>query len=164
MLVLCYSEGIMWLKLVDLLQDVGAPAAILVALVIAALLGYWTAMLRAILKEIRESKAQAQEDRKVAERRAQEDREANKVDLDRLFKAAERRAQEDREANKADLDRLFKAAERRTQEGHRAAEERAREDREANKADHDRLFELVSGLQGDVKVLLDRSDRPSNES
>ena len=208
MLVLCYAEGIMWLKLVDLLQDVGAPAAILVALVIAALLGYWTAMLRAILKEIRESKVQAQEDRKVAERRAQEDREANRVDLDRLFKAverraqedreaaerraqedreankveldrlfkaaerraqedreaAERRAQEDREANKADLDRLFKAAERRTQEGHRAAEERAREDREANKADHDRLFELVSGLQGDVKVLLDRSDRPSNES
>ena len=43
----------------------------------------------------------------------------------------------------------------------RAAEDRARaaEDRAANKADHDKLFQLVAGLQGDVKVLRDRSDR-----
>ena len=33
------------------------------------------------------------------------------------------------------------------------------EDRAANKADHDKLFQLVAGLQGDVKVLRDRSDR-----
>ena len=107
--------------------------------------------------------------------RAREAREANKADLERLIKAAECRAREDRkaalerareerEANRADLERLIRAAERRAQADRKAAEERAREDREANKADHDRLFELVSGLQGDVKVLLDRSDRPSNES
>ena len=48
----------------------------------------------------------------------------------------------------------------------RAAEDRARaaEDRAANKADHDKLFQLVAGLQADVKVLRDRSDRAERNS
>ena len=50
----------------------------------------------------------------------------------------------------------------------RAEEDRARaaEDRAANKADHDKLFQLVAGLQADVRVLRDRSDRadPSDRS
>ena len=43
----------------------------------------------------------------------------------------------------------------------KAAEERAKEDRAVNTADHDRLFQLVAGLQADVKVLRDRSERSS---
>ena len=39
------------------------------------------------------------------------------------------------------------------------ADKRAAEDRAANKADHDKLFLAVASLQGDVKVLRDRSDR-----
>ena len=48
----------------------------------------------------------------------------------------------------------------------RAAEDRARaaEDRAANKADHDKLFQLVAGLQADVKVLRDRSERSDPDS
>ena len=84
----------MWERLIGLLQDVGMPTAILAALVIAVLVGYARAMLRAILKEIRDLKAeirevraQAQVDRKAAEDRARGDREVNKADHDRLFTA-----------------------------------------------------------------------------
>lgn len=69
----------MWGRLIGLLQDVGMPTAILAALVIAVLAGYALAMLRAILKEIRDLKAeirevraQAQVDRKAAEDRPEE--------------------------------------------------------------------------------------------
>ena len=69
----------MWGRLIGLLQDVGMPTAILAALVIAVLVGYALAMLRAILKEIRDLKAeirevraQAQVDRKAAEDRPEE--------------------------------------------------------------------------------------------
>ena len=44
------------------------------------------------------------------------------------------------------------------------ADKRAAEDRAANKADHDKLFQLVAGLQADVKVLRDRSDRAERNS
>lgn len=91
----------MWERLIGLLQDVGMPMAILAALVIAVLVGYARAMLRAILKEIRDLKmevrdlkaeirevrAQAQVDRKAAEDRARGDRGVNKADHDRLFTA-----------------------------------------------------------------------------
>lgn len=53
----------------------------------------------------------------------------------------------------------LKAIEERAKEDRKAAEERAQEDRAVNKADHDRLFQLVAGLQADVKVLRDRSER-----
>ena len=89
-----HSEGIMWGRLIGLLQDMGMPTVILAALVIAVLAGYALAMLRAILKEIRDLKmeirevrAQAQVDRKAAEDRARGDREVNKADHDRLFTA-----------------------------------------------------------------------------
>ena len=69
--------------------------------------------------------------------------------IDRAEDRAEKRAAEDRAA--ADK---------------RAAEDRARaaEDRAANKADHDKLFQLVAGLQADVKVLRDRSERSDRDS
>ena len=62
-------------------------------------------------------------------------------------------------------------ADKRTAEDRKAAEDRAKEDRAraaedraANKADHDKLFQLVAGLQADVKVLRDRSDRAERNS
>ena len=64
--------------------------------------------------------------------------------IDRAEDRADKRAAEDRAARRAAEDR---------------ADKRAAEDRAANKADHDKLFLAVAGLQGDVKVLRDRSDR-----
>lgn len=92
----------MWGRFFGLLHEMSAPAFFLVALVIAALAGYWTALLRSILKEIRGIKAEIHD-----------------------------------------------------------VKTQVREDRKVNKSDHDRLFDKVSTLEADVKVLRDRSDRPS---
>ena len=96
-------------------------------LLVVALLAYVSALLRALLREIRMLEKRADEDRAAADARA---------------KALEARAQEDRAAADARA---------------KALEDRAQEDREKNDRDHERLFEAVSDLQGDVKVLLDRS-------
>ena len=76
--------------------------------------------------------------------------------IDRAEDRAEKRAAEDRAA----------ADKRAAEDRARAAEDRARaaEDRAANKADHDKLFQLVAGLQADVKVLKDWSDRAEHNS
>ena len=80
------------------------------------------------------------------------------------LKAAEERAKEDRKAaeERAKEDRA--AADKRAAEDRAAAAKIAAEDRAANKADHDKLFQLVAGLQADVKVLRDRSDRAERNS
>ena len=53
----------------------------------------------------------------------------------------------------------LRALSRRIDRSEDRADKRAAEDRAANQANHDRLFQLVAGLQADVKVLKDRSDR-----
>lgn len=53
----------------------------------------------------------------------------------------------------------FRALKREIREGLARAEQRAKEDRERNERDHGRLFDAVAGLQSNVQVLLDRSDR-----
>lgn len=73
---MCYTEGAMPVTPMGLLLDLGALAAILVLVIFAALMGYAVATLRFILQEVRDMRAQAQEDRKV-----------NKSDHDRLFNA-----------------------------------------------------------------------------
>ena len=73
--------------------------------------------------------------------------------MDRAEDRAEKRAAEDRAA-----------ADKRAAEDRAAAAKIAAEDRAANKADHDKLFQLVAGLQADVKVLRDRSDRAERNS
>ena len=54
----------------------------------------------------------------------------------------------------------FRALKREIRKGLARAEQRAKEDRERNERDHGRLFDAVAGLQSNVQVLLDRSDRP----
>ena len=71
---MCYTEGAMPVMPMGLLLDLGALAAILVLVIFAALMGYAVGTLRLVLQEVREMKAQAQEDRKV-----------NESDHDRLF-------------------------------------------------------------------------------
>ena len=84
--------------------------------------------------------------------------------MDRAEDRAEKRAAEDRVAaeKRAAEDRA--AADKRAAEDRAAAAKIAAEDRAANKADHDNLFQLVAGLQADVKVLKDRSDRAERNS
>ena len=87
----------------------------------------------------------AKEDRELAERRAKGDREL-----------ADKRAKEDREA-----------ADKRAKDDREAIDKRAQEDRDVvrqhnakNAAEHAELTGAVHELKTQVKVLLDRSNRP----
>ena len=68
----------MWGNLLKLAPDLGVPATIVLLVVFAALLGYAVALLKSILKEIRELKVQVREDR-----------ERNDREHARLFSAVE---------------------------------------------------------------------------
>ena len=88
--------------------------------------------------------------------RAKEDREAAEKLIRELIAGVEKRAKEDREL-----------AERRAKDDRDAADKRAQEDRDVvrqhnakNAAEHAELTGAVHDLKTQVKVLLDRSNRP----
>ena len=81
--------------------------------------------------------------------------------VDRESKAFWEQADREREAHEKRADRIraeFKAEMKDEREAH---EKRADRDSEQNVRDHVRLTDAIAALQGDVKVLLDRSDRSS---
>ena len=99
--------------------------------------------------------------------RAKEDREAAEKLIRELIAGVEKRAKEDRELveKRAKDDREL--AERRAKDDRDAADKRAQEDRDVvrqhnakNAAEHAELTGAVHDLKTQVKVLLDRSNRP----
>ena len=139
----------------------GSLGLLILGLIVLAMFWAWRREVQRAENDRKAFWAAMKEEREAREKQAERDRAEAKERDDRDRAEAKERDDRDREAFEARADRIHTESKERDERDRAAHEERANRDSEQNAHDHARLFSAIAAVQGDVKVLLDRSNRSS---